>query len=57
MKERGLQLKAIKMILKDGKLDMLVPRQKAEEGAEKKEADGKARSLSLASSLSSCILN
>ena len=26
MKERGLQLKAIKMILKDGKLDMLVPR-------------------------------
>lgn len=41
MKERGLQLKAIKMILKDGKLDMLVPRQKAEEGAEKKEAVGK----------------
>ena len=28
MKERGLQLKAIKMILKDGKLDMLVPKQK-----------------------------
>lgn len=26
MKERGLQLKAIKMILKDGKLDMLVPK-------------------------------
>ena len=32
MKERGLQLKAIKMILKDGKLDMLVPRQKTGEG-------------------------
>ena len=27
MKERGLQLKAIKMILKDGKLDMLVPKE------------------------------
>ena len=35
MKERGLQLKAIKMILKDGKLDMLVPRQKPEDSAEK----------------------
>ncbi|MCM1065089.1 MAG: MerR family transcriptional regulator [Eubacterium sp.] len=35
MKERGLQLKAIKMILKDGKLDMLVPKQKAEENAGK----------------------
>lgn len=35
MKERGLQLKAIKMILKDGKLDMLVPRQKAGENEEK----------------------
>lgn len=38
MKERGLQLKAIKMILKDGKLDMLVPKQKAGESVEKKEA-------------------
>jgi len=37
MKERGLQLKAIKMILKDGKLDMLIPRQKAGEEAEKSE--------------------
>ena len=42
MKERGLQLKAIKMILKDGKLDMLVPRQKAGESMEKKETVGKS---------------
>lgn len=41
MKERGLQLKAIKMILKDGKLDMLVPRQKVEEDAGKNETGGK----------------
>lgn len=42
MKERGLQLKAIKMILKDGKLDMLVPRQKAGESMEKNETVGKS---------------
>jgi DNA-binding transcriptional MerR regulator len=30
MKERGLQLKAIKMILKDGKLDVLVPEEEQE---------------------------
>lgn len=41
MKERGLQLKAIKMILKDGKLDMLVPRQKVEEDTEKSETVSK----------------
>lgn len=41
MKERGLQLKAIKMILKDGKLDMLVPKKKAGESVEKKEASVK----------------
>lgn len=37
MKERGLQLKAIKMILKDGRLDVLAPEQKEEnvEGEEK----------------------
>jgi len=34
MKERGLQLKAIKMILKDGKLDMLVPKADRKEGTE-----------------------
>ena len=32
MKERGLQLKAIKMILKDGKLDVLSPTGSAEIG-------------------------
>lgn len=37
MKERGLQLKAIKMILKDGKLDMLVPKQKLTEDTGKDE--------------------
>ena len=42
MKERGLQLKAIKMILKDGKLDMLVPKQKAGENVEKNETVGKS---------------
>lgn len=41
MKERGLQLKAIKMILKDGKLDMLVPRQKVGENTEKNGTMGK----------------
>lgn len=41
MKERGLQLKAIKMILKDGKLDMLVPKQKTGESVEKSETVGK----------------
>ena len=41
MKERGLQLKAIKMILKDGKLDMLVPREKIAEGTRKGETEGK----------------
>ena len=34
MKERGLQLKAIKMILKDGKLDMLVPKEKGGQDTE-----------------------
>lgn len=34
MKERGLQLKAIKMILKDGKLDVLPSSQPVEEGEE-----------------------
>lgn len=34
MKERGLQLKAIKMILKDGKLDMLIPKEEPAQGAE-----------------------
>ncbi len=33
MKERGLQLKAIKMILKDGKLDVLSPAGMQEDGA------------------------
>lgn len=42
MKERGLQLKAIKMILKDGKLDMLVPKQKAGESTEKSEVPEKS---------------
>lgn len=41
MKERGLQLKAIKMILKDGKLDMLVPREKAVESEGKEISPGK----------------
>ena len=35
MKERGLQLKAIKMILRDGKLDMLVPKEVNESTQEK----------------------
>lgn len=38
MKERGLQLKAIKMILKDGKLDVL-PQETEEEKAEKRKED------------------
>lgn len=42
MKERGLQLKAIKMILKDGKLDMLVPRQRTGDGTDKSETAGKS---------------
>lgn len=41
MKERGLQLKAIKMILKDGKLDMLVPKQKTAGNTERNEVAGK----------------
>lgn len=44
MKERGLQLKAIKMILKDGKLDMLVPKDKAVESTEKGISSGKGES-------------
>jgi DNA-binding transcriptional MerR regulator len=38
MKERGLQLKAIKMILKDGKLDMLVPKEKGGQDTEQNES-------------------
>ncbi len=46
MKERGLQLKAIKMILKDGKIDVMLPEEekatlKQKEGQEKQEGAGK----------------
>lgn len=40
MKERGLQLKAIKMILKDGKLDVLPPDAPGEGGIEERMIDG-----------------
>ena len=42
MKERGLQLKAIKMILKDGKLDVL-----PEETTEKKQLPHRVWQLKL----------
>ncbi|MCM1190497.1 MAG: helix-turn-helix domain-containing protein [bacterium] len=38
MKERGLQLKAIKMILKDGKLDVLSPEETPDRGEEEENA-------------------
>lgn len=40
MKERGLQLKAIKMILKDGKLDVLSQDATGEDGMEERAIDG-----------------
>ena len=40
MKERGLQLKAIKMILKDGKIDVMMP--EAEKEAIRKEEEGRS---------------
>ncbi len=40
MKERGLQLKAIKMILKDGKLDMLVPKEANAEETQQDHEEG-----------------
>ncbi len=42
MKERGLQLKAIKMILKDGKLDVLPPDAPGDEIEEGGEEEGQA---------------
>jgi len=44
MKERGLQLKAIKMILKDGKLDVLAPESK-ERGGKKPDKSQEAENM------------
>lgn len=41
MKERGLQLKAIKMILKDGKIDVMMPEEE-KEAIKKQEDDNRA---------------
>ena len=48
MKERGLQLKAIKMILKDGKLDVLPPDAPGEGGIEERMIDGADQRVEMA---------
>lgn len=44
MKERGLQLKAIKMILKDGKIDVMIPEAEKEAIRRQEELDGQTAS-------------